>query len=271
MRLIGKIGILFGVTLLVVLTGISRANDVRATPATSPCTNLIGKRFVTKNSTITFRHETKNSNVSWICNEGNLLVEARKAAGSKYSYRLHNSDSEHLKQGSEYVKRDGRLILLRMVVQEDTGLDGDNRYWLLDFREDQPQVIGPMGGNDASQNVSVIWNDQSVIVVLDRGNHARTWKPGKRKLVQNGNETVEMNGKQVPILNRDGKSHDGKAVYPAYLYDYKKKEIAEAVIEEDYLPTKILKRSKYSSVTDIRDCWGHRASEQDCQALDKKK
>jgi hypothetical protein len=72
---------------------------------------------------------------------------------------------EFLKQGKKIVKKNGYPILQRMVVQE-SDRDNDNLYWLLDFREKEPKVIGSFGegAGDGSVTYEVSWGKDDVAI-----------------------------------------------------------------------------------------------------------
>jgi hypothetical protein len=224
--------VLLSACLLLIFSNMSYAVEQGQTPA-SPCSYAVyGNSHYTKYSVADFMTEPHASDVRWLCYGGKLLLQTRASSnGGNYVWSLDNIRYEFLKEGKKFAKQNGHTIMLRMVVQEYTSVDADNRYWLIDFREKEPLVVGPMCEHDASQNFNVIWNDQSVIVVLDGGENI--WDKGERKPVENGGQTVDLNGKQVPMLNKDGKDHNkDETIYPACLYDYKKKQAIDAYIME---------------------------------------
>lgn len=227
-----SIRILLSAYLLLALPSTSRAVEIQAQTPISPCTYNVYDKTYTKYSIAMFMTEPDHNEVRWLCYDGKVLLKTRDSSnGGHYVWSLDNIRYEFLKEGKKFAKQNGNTIMLRMVVQEYTYGDADNRYWLIDFREKEPLVVGPMCEHDASQNFNVIWNDQSVIVVLDGGEN--TWGKGERKPVENGELTVELNGKQVPMLNKDGKDHDkDETIYQACLYDYKKKQTIDAYIME---------------------------------------
>ena len=230
------------------LPSMTHADDIKPPLSTSPCSKVVYREFFSQYSRVTFIEDPTYGGARWLCFEGKILTETRPSSnGGYYSFAFDNLEDEYLDEGGKYVKRNGKLVLLRMVVQEYTAGDADNRYWLIDFREKEPLVVGPMGGNDASREFRVIWNDQSVIVILDddgyplgsdgqpRGGDRPSWKKGEYKFVKNGDIKIELDGKQYPVLNKDGKYREKMGMlYRAYLYDYKKKQLIEAVIEDQH-------------------------------------
>jgi hypothetical protein len=224
------------------------ADETQTPSPTSPCSLKVNVSYFTKYAKAKFEEDPQGGGSRWICYNEKVLVETRPIySGGYYSFALSNVAEEYLEEGNEYVRINDNLVLLRMVVQENTEPDSDNHYWLIDFREKEPLVVGPMGGGDASREFRVIWNDQNVIVILDddgyplgsdgqpRGGHRPKWKKGEYKFVKNGDIKIELDGKQYPILNKDGKYREKMGMlYRAYLYDYKKKQLIEAVIEEQH-------------------------------------
>ena len=54
--------------------------------------------------------------------------------------------------------------MLRIVIKEDSEGDNDNHYWLIDFREKEPRVIGPFGEADDSKSYEVSWGKNDVAI-----------------------------------------------------------------------------------------------------------
>lgn len=256
------------------------AQDISSTLLHDPCSFKAKHTYKTKYSSVKFigDPDPQGYGTRWICYDGKELVETRQiSSGGHYIFAFESYHAEYLEVGGKYVKQNGKLVMLRMIVQEDTTPDADNHYWLLDFREKEPLVVGPMavGLQDNSRNFDVIWNENSVLFILDddglplgmagasRGGYSPEWGKDERKFIENGAVTLELNGKKLPLLNKDGlyheaqrklsridglvtlerngkeisppknkKAKDIKILYLAYLYDYKQKKLIDAVVEE---------------------------------------
>jgi hypothetical protein len=228
---------LFCVCLLLVLPDFSYADNEQLLTTEMPCPNLTQGGYETKYSTVSIVSEPHKSSYRWICYKGKILVQTKKASnGGFYDWSIDNLLYEDLKEGKELVKINGRTVLARMVIQEQT-YGEDNQYWFLDFSKEEPLVIGPIIEHSATRNFSVIWEDQRVIIILDdnqpKFGTAHNWRGGPYKFREDL-YVLGDNEEHIPILAINGKaSTKDVEMFTAYVYDYKEKKLIQAVIEEN--------------------------------------
>lgn len=103
----------------------------------------------------------------WICYDGKILLSARPSRNDYHSFVTYNGNHafELIMKGKDVVKKDGRPVVSRIVVQEEYN-DHDNYYWLLDFRQKEPKVIGPfgVGADDDYESYEVSWGKDNVAI-----------------------------------------------------------------------------------------------------------
>lgn len=245
--------LVFFVCLWAALPSITTAAAIPAQPSDSPCPSDETGTYYTKYGILSFVRDREGDD-RWICYNGKVLTKTRPASNGGY-YRLWTDDiqNESLREeGGKYVKKNGRKILLRMIVKEETGLDADPRYWMLDFRQEEPIVAGPMKARDSSINsrlYSVIWTDQSVIVILDddggpRGGSGSDWTKGAYQYIDKVllEEDAEDKLSLITKNNRALKEGETLTTFDAYVYDYKNKKIIETDIEKEKTEAKRKKR-----------------------------
>lgn len=157
---------LLSVSLLLAMSNIAHAENISPQSSASPCTYRVYEGYYTKYSSVKLMYEVGNSTVRWLCYDGKVLLQTRPSSRGGY-HRLWTDHPalEFLMQGKKIVKKNGYPILLRVVVQE-SARDYDNLYWLIDFREKVPQVIGPFGegAGDGSETFEVSWGEEDVAI-----------------------------------------------------------------------------------------------------------
>lgn len=255
----------FAAFLLLVLPTLVIADDMLQT-SNSPCPTDEHRGRPTKYSAVSFIENHKLKNVSLVCYKGKILLETRLGSnGGLYYYEWVTDDSQNetlkeetlsLRKNGELVRyavqKNGQPVISRMIVKEETGLDADPRYWMLDFRQEEPIVAGPMKARDSSRHsrlYSVIWTDQSVIVILDddggpRGGSGSDWTKGAYQYIDKVllEEDAEDKLSLITKNNRALKEGETLTTFDAYVYDYKNKKIIETDIEKEKTEAKRKKR-----------------------------
>ena len=240
----------FAVIMLVVIPTLVQANDI-INLKKSDCTSEENKGRPTKYSTVSIIEKSRQMNISLVCYNGKKLLETRSGSnGGLYYYEWVTDDyqNEFLKDDEgKYVKKNGEPVISRMIFKEDTGLDADPRYWMLDFRQEEPIVAGPMVARDSSRNsrlYSVIWTDQSVIVILDddggpRGGSGSDWTKDAYKYIDKIIKEGDVDDQLSLITknNRALKEGETLTTFDAYIYDFKNNKIIETDIEKEKVAT----------------------------------
>ena len=186
---------------------------------------------VTPSSVVTFTFKAVGS-VRWICVDGKLILEAGHNEGNENYFDFV---SDFVREGGKMVKRQGRPIVLRMVVNEhSTPRELYNSFWLLDFRNKEPLLVGPMVSPELGRVFSVIWHEDNVMVVFDdeggpeggRFDDRPQWGKAERQFVKgveaestdkvflkdrDTHELISM--ANLPLMNKDGVFHPGKRSY----------------------------------------------------------
>ena len=120
------------------------------------------------------------------------------------------------------VMRLDEPIVLRMVINEGTDPDAEfgNPFWLFDFRNKEPLVVGPMVAPYDGLVFSVIWQDDSVIVVFDTeqngaglDGHDADWSKRGKKFVADIEASRSYGRDSLPLMNKDGVYYEGKRNY----------------------------------------------------------
>ena len=245
--------ILFSICLLMLLPSISYAVNSEPQASAHTCQSDETGTYYTKFGVLNFFYETNGG--KWICYNGKVLIESRRGSNGGY-YRLLSDDfyNETLKEDTLSLRKNGELVryavqkngqpvISRMIVKEETGLDADPRYWMLDFRQEEPIVAGPMKARDSSRHsrlYSVIWTDQSVIVILDddsgpRGGSGSHWTKDAYKYIDKVllDDDAEDQLSLITKNNRELKEGETITTFDAYVYDYKNKRIIETDIEKE--------------------------------------
>jgi hypothetical protein len=245
---------LFSAFLLLGLPTLAIADELLQS-SISPCPTDVLRGRPTKYSSVSFIENHKLKNVSLVCYKGKALLETRLGSnGGLYYYEWVTDDyqNEFVEEGGKYVKKNGQPVISRMIVKEETGLDADPRYWMLDFRQEEPIVAGPMKARESSRYsrlYSVIWTDQSVIVFLDddsgpRGGSGSHWTKDAYKYIDKVllDDDSEDKLSLITKNNRELKEGETLTTFDAYVYDYKNKKIIETDIEKEKTEAKRKKR-----------------------------
>ena len=173
-------------SLVLFIFNISCADTIPLQSSESPCTFEVYEAYNTKYSRVEFMHEKGSSNIRWLCYEGKALLQARPSVrGGYHSLWTDQPALEFLKPGNKIVKKNGYPILLRMVIQE-ADRDYDNVYWLIDFREKEPRVIGPFGegAGDGSETYEVSWGKDDVAISSTGGVQVYTYNYNDKKIIR---------------------------------------------------------------------------------------
>jgi hypothetical protein len=156
------------VSLLFSITNIACADSTATQSPESPCSQEVNESYFSQYSSVKFINEVGHSAVRWLCYDGKVLLQAKPSSNGGYHvFSTYNGNVafELLKRGKKIVRKDGYPILLRLVVQE-SARDNDNLYWLLDFLDKEPKVIGPFGegAGDGSETYEVSWGKDDVAI-----------------------------------------------------------------------------------------------------------
>ena len=234
----------------------SFADELTQNNLNTPCSYPITGKTLTPYSVVTYmsKPDGKGSDL-WICMDDKLVLKAGLRDG-RQSY-FGDAEAEYLREAGKLVKRDGKRILLRMVIEENNFREMYNSFWLLDFRNKKPLIVGPMVTPNNGGPFDVIWHEDNVIVTfhsvagtqLGRFDYRPKWGKEERKFVSDvvaetldkkfikDNETrEEITIPNLPLMNKDGVFHPGKRNYINMPHDrllLKGKAIASVIISRE--------------------------------------
>ena len=214
----------------------SHADELPQKNINAPCSYKVRRSVVTPYSIVTFMVEpNKSGPARWICVDDKLVLEVGIRDGRQSSFQDTHGDI--LTKGGEWVERLGKPIVLRMVIEENNFREMYNSFWLLDFRNKELLLVGPMVTPNNGGPFDVIWYEDSVIVTfhsvagtqLGRFDYQPNWGKAERKFVKDveadtataadkeltkDEETKEdITLTTLPLMNKDGVFHPGKRNY----------------------------------------------------------
>lgn len=214
----------------------SFADELPQNNINAPCSYPVQGKTVTPYSIVTYMSKPngKGSDL-WICVDDILVLAAGRRDG-RQSY-FGDTRADFLIKDGENVKRLGKRIVLRMVIEENNFREMYNSFWLLDFRNKELLLVGPMVTPNNGGPFDVIWYEDSVIVTfhsvagtqLGRFDYQPNWGKAERKFVKDveadtataadkeltkDEETKEdITLTTLPLMNKDGVFHPGKRNY----------------------------------------------------------